>query len=555
MAYAPNNYQQVSLDDSFNNSSNRTRKFIANSWAESFSKIVFPAINEDRFSVLYSDNTASRPNNPINAVIGALILKEMHNLTDDELFGSIMCDIRYQYALHTTSFTDQPFSDRTFSRFRERLYRHMQETGEDLLHEEMESLAQIFSEYLKLNPSVKRMDSLMVSSSCKKMTRLEIIYTCVSNVIKRIKDIDSNPKLHDLVHYQNEEDKNTFIYHRKSEEISDRLQSVIDDGVLLINELNETYHDTEEYVLLKRVIQEQTEVNKEGKIVPADKMNISPSSLQNPSDPDATYRYKSGKANKGYAANIVETTDGENSIITSYDYDVNSRSDSEFCKKTLTKLGKQIDVQEYPHEEKMVVIADGAYASVENMELAEENNIELITTSLIGRKTDVIRSEFVINEENRTVEKCPAGKKPYKTSYYKDTGTYRASFNKKDCINCPHREHCGSKIQKKSAYVLITTKAIQRASYLKKIDQDEYIKLQRKRNGIEGIPSILRRRYNVDNMPVRGLLRSKIFFSFKIGAINAKRVIMSNMREASSSYLKYFMQINSIFRRKITIAY
>ena len=31
-----------------------------------------------------------------------------------------MFDIRYQYALHTTSFIEQPLSDRTLGRFRER---------------------------------------------------------------------------------------------------------------------------------------------------------------------------------------------------------------------------------------------------------------------------------------------------------------------------------------------------------------------------------------------------------------------------------------------------
>ena len=55
----------------------------------------------------------------------------------------------------------------------------------------------------------------------------------------------------------------------------------------------------------------------------------------------------------------------------------------------------------------------------------------------------------------------------------------------------------------------------------------EYKEYARKRNGIEGIPSILRRRYEIDRMPVRGLLRSKMWFGFKIGAINVKRVIIA----------------------------
>ncbi|WP_296561539.1 hypothetical protein [uncultured Acetobacterium sp.] len=44
------------------------------------SELIFPAINEERFSVLYIDTKGSRPNNPVNAVVGSLILKELLRL-------------------------------------------------------------------------------------------------------------------------------------------------------------------------------------------------------------------------------------------------------------------------------------------------------------------------------------------------------------------------------------------------------------------------------------------------------------------------------------------
>lgn len=517
MAFTRNETQQLTLEDSFLNLDERTKKFVIKSWAKDFSEIIFPAINENRFSVLYSHNAASRPNNPVNAVIGSLMLKELFNLTDDELLASILCDVRFQYALNTTSFKDQPFSDRTFSRFRERLYLYNLETGRDLLHEEMEAMADAFVKYLDINPSIKRMDSLMVSSSCKKMSRLEILYTCVSNMIKAVYKTGEYQNLKDMEQYLDEEDKNNTIYHRKNEEISGRLQAVIDDAATLVRELGEAYFELPEYQLLRRVLTEQTETTSEGKLVSTDKKNILPNSLQNPSDPDATYRSKAGKDNKGYVGNLLETFDEKGSIITSYDYKVNSHSDSSFCKETIGKLGKQ--------EEPTTLITDGAYGSLENVELAAENNINLITTALIGKTPEIILSEFVLDEATHEVVKCPFGNVPYKTSYYEKSGLYRASFNKKNCEHCPLREQCGAKIQKKSAYVLITAKTIQRASYLKKLSAEDYIALQKKRNGVEGLPSVLRRRYHVDTMPIRGLVRSKIWFSFKIGAINVKRVL------------------------------
>ncbi len=90
------------------------------SWAKDFAEIVFPAINEGRFSVLYSEN-GSRPNTPVNVIVGSLMLKEYFGLTEEELLMSIYCNVQYQYALHLTQEEKPPVSDRTWSRFRERL--------------------------------------------------------------------------------------------------------------------------------------------------------------------------------------------------------------------------------------------------------------------------------------------------------------------------------------------------------------------------------------------------------------------------------------------------
>ena len=74
------------------------------SWAQAFSDHIFTRINEHIFAPLYSEKTNSRPNAPINVVVGALILKDFTNLTDEEITESCEFDFRYQYALHTTSF-------------------------------------------------------------------------------------------------------------------------------------------------------------------------------------------------------------------------------------------------------------------------------------------------------------------------------------------------------------------------------------------------------------------------------------------------------------------
>ena len=62
-----------------------------------------------------------------------MVLEELMGLMDEEFMDSLLFDIRFQYALHTTSFKEQPVSDRTFSRFRRRCLTYETETGIDLI--------------------------------------------------------------------------------------------------------------------------------------------------------------------------------------------------------------------------------------------------------------------------------------------------------------------------------------------------------------------------------------------------------------------------------------
>ena len=63
-------------------------------------------------------------------------------------------------------------------------------------------------------------------------------------------------------------------------------------------------------------------------------------------------------------------------------------------------------------EEKTVMITDGAYSGVENSQLAEEKNIELITTNLTGKPAPDILAEFEFNEDGTKIVRCPAGHQP-----------------------------------------------------------------------------------------------------------------------------------------------
>lgn len=41
----------------------------------------------------------SRPNTPVNVIVGGMVLQEILDLTDEEFMDSLLFDIRFQYAL------------------------------------------------------------------------------------------------------------------------------------------------------------------------------------------------------------------------------------------------------------------------------------------------------------------------------------------------------------------------------------------------------------------------------------------------------------------------
>ena len=233
MAFVANTTQQLTLTDSTFNLTEREKRFLEKSWAKTFADKVFPAIDENIFSALYSDK-ASRPNTPVNVIVGALILKEALGDTDDELVEALMFDIRYQYALHTTSFEEQPLSDKTLSRFRKRCYDYENLHNVDLYHDCVNDLSDKIAKIMKLNGRVRRMDSMMIAANIRKLSRLELVYTCIAKLVNYIDKHHPQKLPENLKHYTNAEDFNQRFYHHRDEDNDKKEQELLLDCEQLI---------------------------------------------------------------------------------------------------------------------------------------------------------------------------------------------------------------------------------------------------------------------------------------------------------------------------------
>ena len=292
---------------------------------------------------------------PINVVVGALFLKDIRQQSDDDILESILFDVRYQYALHTTSMAEQPISDRALGRFCVRCYEYELKTGIDLIMEENKALAADMAVMMKIDGTLKRMDSMMVASSIKNLSRLELLYTCLANLINEMNDRKAAlPE--NLIHYTDEDDRNQFIYHNKSDDTEEKITKVLTDCSTVLLLCDESYAESSNYLLFRRVLSEQT-VCENGiyRLSTRKDGGTNGGMLQNLADPDATYREKAGQGYKGYSANFVESIGDGCSLITDYAFQPNTHSDSGFAKETIEGMGKQ--------EQKTTIVADGACKS------------------------------------------------------------------------------------------------------------------------------------------------------------------------------------------------
>ena len=171
----------------------------------------FPAIDEERFRVLYSDRSQSRSNTPVNVIVGALIIKEMFQLSDDEVVENLMLDPRYQYALHTTSFNEQPLSDKSLSRFRKRCYDYEALHNVDLFHDCVADLSKKIAKMMGITPRIRRMDSMMIEANIRNLSRVELLYTCVAKLVIYLHKQERNDLINGLEHYNNPNNFNQIL--------------------------------------------------------------------------------------------------------------------------------------------------------------------------------------------------------------------------------------------------------------------------------------------------------------------------------------------------------
>ena len=527
------------------------RELLENNWAKDFHDLIFPYINERNFAVLYSKN-ASRPNSPVNVLVGLLIIKEVMRLNDEELIGSLIFDARFQYALHTMERATQPISINTLTNFRNRLTDYLETSGIDLIKIEVEAMAERITQYLDIDPKLMRMDSLMISSSCKKLSRIELVYNVNHCIVKALAKLAPEAIPENCRGYLEKKHKSEVIYRTRNEEADSKLDTLLkqtEELYLAASSAGEKVTDSKAFLLLSRFIKEQTNPAEDGRLVPKPGKEIAPESLQNPTDPDATYRQKHGD-NIGYVSNVLNVYNDQNQVVTHYDLEQNIYSDQKFSADTIDFLTSKALPDDAASTEKKIINTDGAYYTEELSQKAAIHNIDLVPGQLTGAKPDPEKlgyDQFNIDEETHQVQECP-GKQAPDIAYFDFKGKcYTVKMSKEKCAVCPLQDQCPMKPQQKMNVIKFSEKRYHNDQLRALMGTEEYRKLANGRAGVEGIPSVLRRRYQVDEMPIRGLVRAKIWFGLKIAAMNFKSLLKGTRRMAKDRLIYFYQVIKEQF--------
>lgn len=541
--------EQVNLFSKTDNWTNYQQKIINESWVGYFHDIIFPAINEEPYRTLYSDNDASCPNTPVNILVSLLIIKKLSNLTDEEVIESLLFDQRTQYAVHTLDSDKQPISKNMIGNFRRKIVNHETRTGINLFDNTMNEINNLLIKIHDVDRSIERIDSMMISSSCKKLSRVELVYTVNCNFVKLLKKFDKVPSEYEC--YLNEKHRNEVIYRTRDSETDDKLTTLLSTSL----KLYETFKDdkdvceSQEFKLLDRMINDQYDKDNNK---PKDNKDIKPNSLQTPVDPEATFRQKY-TGNIGYVGNIVEANNNGNPMITDWSVDCNTKSDTEFMKEYLEKEENHTNNVETINDDsnqkeiKNIKVVDGAYYSDEIRQLGEKKGIEIHPTELVGKKVDNKNLlEFNIDNKSYQVLECQNNVKPISSTYNEENHTIRANFNKEICNGCPYKDKCAILTSPKNSNTFVTTvEKLNNAEQKAKMNDTEYQKLSNTRAAIEGVPSVMRRRYHIDDRANKGKVYLKMDFSASMLSINIKRA----SKMAGSMLNNVTFLINSLFKK------
>ena len=515
-------HQQPALISAASELPEKQLKRLKNSWADTFYNEFFKRIEEETFSVLYS-TVGSRPNVPVNVLVGLEALKAGYGWSDEELYENYCYNLQVRYALGYDRLGDGDFEIRTLYNFRERLSRYNVEQGVNLLEKAFEQIVDAQIKALKVRTGLQRMDSTQIASNIVSASRLQLLVESIQRVERILKDEDRD-RLKEKLEPYTRDSAGHFTYRIKGKEaVQDSLTSVGQLMRELICELYETYGEEPAFQVMKRLFDDNF-VLEEHNYRPRANEEISSDSLQSVDDLEATYRTKGKNGYKGYVANITETCDPENQfqLISKVQVAPNNVDDTTLLAEALPGLKERTNIE--------ILHTDGGYGSPEIDKKLQVEKIEQIQTGIRGRIPDENKlnlSNFEIKQaESGKLTKitCPQGQTVAIQSSNQKKG-YVAHFDASICSRCLLVGQCPAQRGRRED-----------AMHLRFSESQMYVSQRRRKSmiwqreasnlraAVESTVRQVKHSFANSKLPVRGLFRVSCMIFSSAMACNLRRI-------------------------------
>jgi hypothetical protein len=514
--------KQQHLFDPWHFLSPKRRKMLDTQWPGFFREHILDLLPVDTLALAFPSDQGP-PTKDMYTVLGALALQQFHNLTDAQVVRQLAYDIQWHYALDLYKESDQAKYICEKTLWNMRFYATT--LGIDI--ELFDLIANELAEMFKVDTSVQRIDSVHIKSNMARLGRIGIFVRAIDRFLVNLKrhhlklwkKIDA-----DLVQrYQGQQAAGCFAAVKPSES-KKTLIEVASDLYRLVTLFKDNAHVTgmNTYKMLCRIVREQCDVQSDGTIDLKAPKQISSDSLQNPSDPDATY---SGHKGQGYQVQVMETfTEHEESkkdpaelnLITHVDVETACQSDAQALvpaiEATLEKDLAPVELQ-----------ADSLYGSDENCQHAEQYGVEVVSPTMgTENKSGTKLSDFEFREDGH-VHLCPADHEPLVRR--KNKGRYSQGFEKDICCKCRLRNGCPTKQGKRYFYLRYEKKAMRLAKRRQHENTVQFKERYRWRAGVEATMSQYDRLTGVKHLRVRGFKAVRFAATLKAAAINIVRAV------------------------------
>ena len=472
--------------------------------------------------VPFFTNGFGRPTKELYTVLGALVLQQVHDLTDDETVNQLSFNIQWHYAQNITEESDSAkyMCPNTLWNMRSLVVDNALDAV--LFDHITDKLSKVF----KVNTDNQKIDSVHIKSNMRRLGRIGIFTSSINKFLVNLKR--SHKEQFDTVdkgiidRYLSEKSLECFSMVKPSESAK-TLASVSAD----LFDLVEQFKDHPEikamhsYKVLERVLKEQCTVyvsDNKNLVEVKRPQDIPSDSLQNPSDPDATY---SGHKGQGYQVQVMETyckdedaKEKSLNLITHVEVEPAHESDANALIPAI-ESSKERGLA--PEE----LLADSLYGSDENLQDAAQLGVEVISPAMGSKEEGVIScSDFEVSEKGDVVS-CPQGHEPVKRKAKKTRHT--GAFDSRYCSNCTLQESCPVKQGKKYHYLRYTDKEMRLAKRRAYEHTDEFKDRYRWRAGSEATMSEYNRKTGVKHLRVRGFKAVRFCATLKAIGVNICR--------------------------------